>query len=93
MAPSPGAFTFLDGETLRILAAMAAPGPVDSAPGRVRRSDDSVIRVATGDGWFLPTRVQRAGGRALDVAEFLRGREIPDGAVLGPDPATATIPG
>jgi methionyl-tRNA formyltransferase len=93
MAPSPGAFTFLDGEMVRILAAIAAPGAADSAPGCVHRSDDGALRVATGEGWLLPTRVQRPGGRALDVAEFLRGREIPDGAVFGPDPATATIPG
>jgi methionyl-tRNA formyltransferase len=93
MAPSPGAFTFFEGEMLRILAATAAPGPADPGPGCVRRAEDGALQIATGDGWLVPTRIQRSGGKALDVADFLRGREIPDGAVLGPDPATATIPG
>jgi len=91
MSPSPGAFTYLDGEMLRILAASALPGPVDGPPGRIARSADGGLRVATGDGWLVPVRIQRAGGRPLDVADFLRGREIPDGALLGPDPVTATV--
>jgi methionyl-tRNA formyltransferase len=93
MAPSPGAFTFLNGEMLRILAARAAAGAGDARPGCVLRTEDGALRVATGDGWLVPVRIQRAGGKALDIADFLRGREIPDGTVLGPDPATATIPG
>ena len=90
-APSPGAWTELDGERLRILAARAEAGPADDTPGSVRRQAlpgpdaqrRSILRIATGDGWLVPLRVQRAGGRELDVDAFLRGREIPDGARLG----------
>ncbi len=88
-APSPGAWTTLLGERLRILAARAEPGPVGGAPGTVRRPEPadlqqrSTLRIATGAGWLVPTRVQRAGGRAMDVAAFLRGHDLPDGATLG----------
>jgi methionyl-tRNA formyltransferase len=74
LSPAPGAGATLDGEPLRILAARAEPGPVDAAPG--------TVRIATGDGWLVPLVLQRAGGRALDVDAFLRGRSIPDGARL-----------
>jgi methionyl-tRNA formyltransferase len=82
LAPTPGAVTLLDGEPLRILAARAEPGPVDAAPGTVRRRAGAPLRIATGDGWLVPLVLQRAGGRALDVDAFLRGRSIPDGARL-----------
>jgi methionyl-tRNA formyltransferase len=88
-APSPGAWTTQAGERLRILAARAEPGPVSDAPGtlRVDAQRRSILRVATGDGWLLATRVQRAGGRPLDVDAFLRGAPLPDGTRLG-EPAT-----
>jgi methionyl-tRNA formyltransferase len=83
-APRPGAHTTLSGEPLRILAARALPGPVDAEPGVVRRDGALPVRIATGEGWLAPTRVQRAGGRPVEIAEFLRGREIPPGIRLGP---------
>jgi len=93
-APSPGAWTSQGGERLRILAARAEPGPVSDAPGTLRRtapSSDvqqrSVLRIATGAGWLVPTRVQRAGGRPMDLDAFLRGNPLPDGQVLG-EPAS-----
>lgn len=82
MAPSPGALTTLEGEALRILAARAAPGATDGPPGTLRCERGAPLRVVTGDGWLLPLRVQRAGGRALEIDEYLRGRPIADGARL-----------
>jgi methionyl-tRNA formyltransferase len=82
-APAPAARTALRGEPLRILAARAEPGAVDRAPGAVRVRGGDPLRVATGDGWLIPERVQRAGGNALDLAAFLRGRPISDGERLG----------
>jgi len=84
-APRPGAVTTFEGEPLRILRARAepaSPGDAPLAPGTVRREDGG-LRVATGAGWLVPLVVQRAGGRALDVDAFLRGRPIRDGARLG----------
>jgi methionyl-tRNA formyltransferase len=88
LAPTPGATTALAGEPLRILAARAEPGPADAPPGTLRRRPGGPPRIATGDGWLVPLRVQRAGGRPLEVEAFLRGHPIPDGARLGAPAAT-----
>jgi methionyl-tRNA formyltransferase len=85
MAPSPGAFTQLDGQPLRILAARPETGEVDAAPGTVRGERGLPLRIATGEGWLVPTLLQRAGGRPLEVDAFLRGRPVPDGTRLGDD--------
>lgn len=88
--PSPGAWTLLRGERLRILAARAEPERCSDAPGTLRvavpHADArrrSILRIATGAGWLVPTRVQRAGGRPMDVDAFLRGHPLSDGTVLG----------
>ena len=83
LAPSPGASTCIDGDRLRILAARAQAGPVDGEPGTLRRGSDPLLRIATGDGWLVPLVVQRAGGRALAIDAFLRGRPLRDGQKLG----------
>jgi methionyl-tRNA formyltransferase len=83
MAPAPGAHTHLDGTRLLVLAARAEGGTVDRPPGTVRVKPGEPLRIATGEGWLRPLRLQRAGGRALDVDDFLRGRPLADGARLG----------
>lgn len=89
LSPAPGARTRLDGEPLRVLAARAEPGEVHLAPGTVSTEAGGPLRVATGAGWLVPTRVQRAGGRALQIEAFLRGRPVPDGTRLGEGSADA----
>ena len=79
LAPRPGAVAELDGERLRLLGARAEAGAVADAPGGVRRVG-AALRIATGAGWLVPTRLQRAGGRPLAVAEYLRGHPISEGA-------------
>ena len=82
-APRPGAFTQLEGEPLRILAARAVAGAAGEAPGSVRLdADGRGLRIATGAGWLVPLVLQRAGGRPLDAAEFLRGARLSDGILL-----------
>jgi len=82
MAPRPGAWTAWQGERVRILRARALPGAAGDPPGTAR-TGDAPLRVATGAGWLAPLVLQRAGGRPLPVADFQRGRAIPDGARLG----------
>lgn len=82
-APRPGAFTELRGEPLRVLEAEVLPGPVDAPPGTACRGGDPPLRIATGEGFLAPLRVQRAGGKALPIRAFLAGRDVADGEVLG----------
>jgi methionyl-tRNA formyltransferase len=71
----------LEGERLRIHAAHALAEPCGAEPGTLQRGDDA-LRVATGDGWLVLERVQRAGGRVVSVADWLRGIDLPEGARL-----------
>jgi methionyl-tRNA formyltransferase len=82
MAPTPGAFTTLDGDDLQILDAYNTPGAVGVEPGTVRLSPSSGFQIATGSGWLLPRILKRSGKRALAIDEFLRGKTISDGACL-----------
>jgi methionyl-tRNA formyltransferase len=93
MAPRPGAVTILDGEPFRILAARAIEEPAPGRPGEVRLADgDTPLRIATGRGCLAPLRVQRAGGKPVEIAAFLRGRPIADGTVLSDAAAPESAP-
>lgn len=82
-SPRPGAWTHLQRERLRILAAGTDDTEADAEPGTVRSRTAGGLRIATGRGWLLPRLLQRSGGRSLDCEAFLRGHPIPDGSRLG----------
>lgn len=69
LSPSPGAWTEAGGERLRLLRSRLAGG--EGAPGAVLPGEG--LRVACGTGAVEVLEVQRPGGRALPVAEALRG--------------------
>ncbi|MDB5879561.1 MAG: methionyl-tRNA formyltransferase [Variovorax sp.] len=85
--PFPGATGVLGGETVKFWAATARP-PVDcsdeKAPGTVIAVASDGIAVATGDGVVMLTELQRAGGKRLPAADFLRGFDIEAGQVFDP---------
>ena len=76
--PWPGTTTTLDGETLKILAAIRIDA--DGRPGTVL---DTAFTVACGTGAIRPTRVQLPGRQAMDAAAMLRGRPVAPGTRLG----------
>ena len=63
-------------------------GATDGAaqPGQVLSVADG-IRVQTGDGVLVLTELQRAGGKRLPAADFLRGFALAPGQVLDGAPA------
>jgi methionyl-tRNA formyltransferase len=75
--PAPGAFALLDGEPVKIWRARL----VDAAgePGMVLRAQCEVA-IACGDHALAVSELQRAGGRRLSAAEFLRGHPLAPGA-------------
>ena len=75
--PAPGAFAMLEGEPIKIWRAQALEH--DAAPGTVRREDERLV-VGCGEGALGVLELQRAGGRRLGVADFLRGRTLGPGA-------------
>ncbi len=72
--PWPGAFTTLDGRTLKLLEARAEPGDTGAAPAAARRLAGRGLAVACGGGTtLLVTRLQPEGKPAQDALAFLNG--------------------
>lgn len=75
--PWPVCWCELGGERLRIWKASAIPGSaLDCLPGQVIKSDNHGIDICSGAGTLRILELQRAGGRRMPVAEFLRAHEI-----------------
>jgi methionyl-tRNA formyltransferase len=83
--PFPGASTSWQGEAVKLWQAQVDE-PVRTsgqAPGTVLAADGNGIVVQCGQGLLRLTELQRAGGKRLAVAEFLRGQALAAGTVLG----------
>jgi methionyl-tRNA formyltransferase len=78
--PAPGAGSVLDGEALKNWAARALPGEAArSVPGQIEQAGADGIDVSCGEGVLRITQLQRAGGKRLPAADFLRGFELKPG--------------
>ncbi len=78
LAPFPGAWFELEGERVKLLLAEVAEG--SGAPGTVLDED---FTIACGVRTIRPLKLQRAGKPVLERVEFLRGRAVAAGTVLG----------
>jgi methionyl-tRNA formyltransferase len=82
VTPWPGAYTVLDGETLKIFRLREVEGENDAVPGTVISAGPDGIVVATGNGTVLIEELQCPGKRRMNAREYLCGRDIPEGAVF-----------
>jgi methionyl-tRNA formyltransferase len=91
MTPWPGAFTWWDGQLLKIKTAVPVttagllsgpPGQVVPGPITENGSEETAV-VLTGNGGLQLHRVQQAGKREMAISDFLRGRPDFMGAILG----------
>lgn len=80
--PWPGAWTTLDGEILKIAATAPESGGADT-PGRVLSAGPEGVRIACGTGVLRIESLQLPGKKRLSAADFLRGRGLPAGTMLG----------
>lgn len=80
MSPWPGAFTHLNGQTLKIHA--VKPDPASGSPGEILASEPGVLRVACGSGSLILESLQLEGRKRLPAAEFLRGHPLATGTRL-----------
>jgi methionyl-tRNA formyltransferase len=78
LAPSPGAFTEVKGERLKIL--YATPVKDRGDPGEVITDD---LTVGCGESALKLLKVQRAGKGVMDTRELLKGFALPPGTKLG----------
>jgi methionyl-tRNA formyltransferase len=81
--PAPGAHTSWDGEPLKIWAGTPGARDCGAAPGTVLGAGPEGIEVQCAAGSLVVTELQRAGGRRLPAADFLRGRGIEPGQRWG----------
>jgi methionyl-tRNA formyltransferase len=77
LAPSPGAFTEVKGERLKVLYAIRVNDRGE--PVEVITDD---LTVACGEGALKLTKVQRAGSRVMEACELLKGFALPPGTVF-----------
>ncbi len=80
--PWPCGYTFLGKKTLKIFKCEVLEGQTQTTPGRVIRSDDRLY-VGCGEGALSITRLQLEGKKRMAIDDFLRGRKVPLGTVLG----------
>jgi methionyl-tRNA formyltransferase len=83
MDPWPGAFTSLDGATLKVFGARLAAGQGGGAAGEVLDADDRGLLVACGQGTVWLHELQLPGRKRMKVAQLVAGRPIPRGTLLG----------
>jgi methionyl-tRNA formyltransferase len=82
--PYPGTQTRWRGQPLKVWRAVVAPDVPEVSPGTVVAVDPARgVRVACGEGSLWLTELQRAGGKRLAAAEFLRGAAVKAGEKLG----------
>ncbi len=88
MDPWPGAFTHLDGKTLKVWKAAAlssagkeADGSVKE-PGTILSADKDGILIACKEGSLLLTEIQLEGKKRMDSGAFLRGYHLETGTKL-----------
>ncbi len=83
MSPWPGAFTTVSGKTLKIYKVKVVSGHAEAPPGATIPSFPGELYVATGKGILSLMEVQAPSGKRLKIQDFLRGRPITPGTVMG----------
>jgi methionyl-tRNA formyltransferase len=83
--PFPVASTHIHGETVKVWQAHQGRGSShpDTPPGTVLEVSDQGITVLAGADGLTLTELQRAGGKRLPAADFLRGFAIAPGQRMG----------
>ena len=71
--PAPIAYCTLNGEPFKIYSAEIVG--ISGVPGTVIRADKELV-IACGSGAISLKKVQKAGGNAMDVSDFLRGNKF-----------------
>ncbi len=80
--PFPGGATQLGDEVIKLWTATPETYAGNAQPGTVLAADAEGVLVACGEGALRLTQLQRAGGKRLAAADFLRGFALSAGAVL-----------
>ncbi len=83
MHPWPGAFTLLEGRTLKIIEAetVDVQGEANVPPGTI--CDEKKMEIRTGKGSMRVNVLQLEGKKVMTSGEFLKGKRLEKGVILG----------
>jgi len=90
--PFPGVSSVLNGELIKLHHAhvLMASCADNTGAASILAVQNEGIDVATGDGVLRITQLQKSGGKALPVADFLRGFAVTPGMVFSAPPVAVT---
>jgi len=80
--PWPGAYTLYEGEPVKIWTAEKTDISHEANPGTIICNEKRLL-IKTADGVVAVTEIQGFGSKRMATADFLRGREVVVGKVLG----------
>lgn len=84
MDPWPGTYTLWQGKVLKIWhTEVPEPRELNSQPGTVLEEYPAGILIQTGQGQILVQELQLQGSKRMEVKEFLKGKKLIPGTVLG----------
>jgi methionyl-tRNA formyltransferase len=90
--PFPVASSVLGGETIKFWRVQALPPHSRAAqPGEVIAASAEGVDIATASGVLRATRLQKAGGKPLEVADFLHGFALHPGQIFAAANPTDTL--
>ncbi|MGC6455301.1 MAG: methionyl-tRNA formyltransferase [Coraliomargaritaceae bacterium] len=90
--PWPGGYFESSGERIKAGLCHSLEEDTDQLPGTVLPfAEDGCLRIACGKGVLVVGELQRAGGRMLSAADFLRGYPLEVGLVLESVPARSLV--
>ena len=73
LSPFPGAFTFLNGKTLKIYKSEKEISHAPAEPGSFKTDGKSFLKFACADGYVNVKELQLEGKKKMNVEDFLRG--------------------
>lgn len=76
LAPYPGAFTALDGKTLKIFKARKQKETPSINPGEMQTDGKKYLRFACIDGYIYVEEVQLEGKKKMNIEDYLRGHRF-----------------
>ncbi|MBI5236284.1 MAG: methionyl-tRNA formyltransferase [Deltaproteobacteria bacterium] len=83
VTPWPGAYTFLNGKTLKIHSGLVRPDGHDNPPGTIIAISNGRLVVACKGSVFEITEVQLENKKRMSADEFMRGVRLKQGERLG----------
>lgn len=81
--PYPSAYTYYEGEKLKIFKAVASDEDTAANEGEIISADKKGILVKTGKGNLLIKEIQAAGSKKMPVSAYLLGHKIEKGKTFG----------